>query len=239
MQRGDGIRRWLTLQITALAPIALFALAPPGALAQGLAVELDETSLAVSGAGAGGQVVLLSVERRPVEFASRLETLVRSAADEDNDGQVEFPLDAPPAEASIWLAIDAATGQFGTASPIDGAPFPFPEPLGLTADPDSGGGVVGRRRSFLHPPDPGTPWRWSLAARGRGWWPRRGNRRSRWPSRPLRAAVGAARRHRGNSGGIAGQRPPLRRRFRGACPRCALLRRPECAALTLSRACAD
>ena len=143
MQRGDGIRRWLTLQITALAPIALFALAPPGALAQGLAVELDETSLAVSGAGAGGQVVLLSVERRPVEFASRLETLVRSAADEDNDGQVEFPLDAPPAEASIWLAIDAATGQFGTASPIDGAPFPFPEPLGLTADPDSGGGVVG------------------------------------------------------------------------------------------------
>ena len=143
MRRAGRSRREPGVRAIRCATAGWLALAASTLGAQGLGLELGEASVAISGLQSGSSALLLSVERHPVEFASRLETLVRSAADEDNDGQVEFPLDSPPAEASIWLAIDAATGQFGTASLIEGAPFPFPEPLGLTADPDSGGGVVG------------------------------------------------------------------------------------------------
>lgn len=133
-------RRPTTAPVLALAGIV--ALAPIVAHAEGLDVTLTDSGVTVGQATSGGQVVLLSVERRPVDFASRLETLVRSTADEDGDGQVTFALEAAAAEASIWLAVDAATGEFGLASPIEGAPFAFPEPLGL-ATAGSGGNAVG------------------------------------------------------------------------------------------------
>jgi hypothetical protein len=112
------------------------------AFADGLAVSLSDSDVTVGGAAWGATVVLMSAENRPVEFATRLDTSIRTAADDDRDGQVAFTLEQPAAPGSIWIAIDGSTGAFGFESPLETAPFAFPEPLGLAPPPDGGAPVV-------------------------------------------------------------------------------------------------
>lgn len=130
------MRRPVALCGAALAALILAAPAAHGQ-GQGLDVQLFPDRIEVRNAAEGGSVALLSAERIPVGFSSRVTVVTRSAEDADGDGVVSIPLEEPPAESSVWLAVDAQTGRYGAVSPIEGAPFPFRTPLGLAADPGS------------------------------------------------------------------------------------------------------
>jgi hypothetical protein len=124
----------------ALAVCALALAAATSAGAQPLPLELSASSVRVSNVAEGGAVALFAGQRWRSGFASRLEVWTSVATDEDADGVVEFPLEEAPSNASIWVAIDASSGRFGSASPAEGAPFVLEPGLGRGAE--GGGGPL-------------------------------------------------------------------------------------------------
>lgn len=122
----------------ALAVWALALVAATSAGAQTLPLELSASSVRVSNVSEGGAVALFVGQRWRSGFASRLEVWTSVATDEDADGVVEFPIEEAPSTASVWVAIDASSGRFGSTSPAEGAPFLLEPGLGRSAE--AGGG---------------------------------------------------------------------------------------------------
>lgn len=105
-----------------LAPLFLFASAsllasdkPGPDLARGLQLSATGHEIRVSGANAGGTVVLVGIAREPLAGAARVESWVRTLTDDDGDGSVVLEIGREVPVKSAWSAIDLASGNAGVA----------------------------------------------------------------------------------------------------------------------------
>lgn len=148
-----------SIPVTVVAVATLFAAGALGA--EDLSVQLFDDRVEVAGATPQGEVALISVQCFEIGFSSRLATDEAVAVDADSDGVVTYPLDQPPAESSLWVAVDVASARFGSGSPIEAAPFAFESSLGRTLQPGGADWVVavdGRSHLELLLLRPGAAW---------------------------------------------------------------------------------
>ncbi len=99
-----------------LASTSLLATDKPSPdLARTLQLTTSGQEIRVSGAGAGGSVVLIGIARRPLAGAASVESWVQTLADDDEDGIATLDLGREVPLKSAWGAIDLATGNAGVA----------------------------------------------------------------------------------------------------------------------------
>lgn len=133
-------RRWIRWVL----PLVLTALAGAASAQTGsFSISLGPDWVAVSNATPGGTVALLSAVRTPVAFTSRVETALRTGQARPGNGSFRFELEGPLPESSVWAAVDVQTGALALASPVEGAPLAFVEPLGLSSQ--TGTAVIAAR----------------------------------------------------------------------------------------------
>lgn len=113
-------------------------------------LQFTTDAVLVSGATAGGEVVISGVVREPREFIGRIagrETVLR---DEDGDGVVSWELGAAVPVRSMWAAVDLATGEHALGTPGD---YPLRLLDAATTETGGPGGLLSRvqvSRDFVH-----------------------------------------------------------------------------------------
>jgi hypothetical protein len=83
------------------------------------------TTVEVSGATPGGQVVVFSVAQEEASYVPTFRRRDAVLADEDGDGAVTLDLGSTVPWRSIWVVVDAATGAAAVATPT--ADYPLRE----------------------------------------------------------------------------------------------------------------
>lgn len=97
--------------------IGFLGLAGGGPLLAQPSLSFTADAVEVSGATAGGDVVIFGIAREPREFIGRVvdrETVLR---DDDGDGAVSWSLETGVPVRSMWAAVDLASGQWGLGTP--------------------------------------------------------------------------------------------------------------------------
>jgi hypothetical protein len=96
--------------------LALFILAAAPLAAQP-AISFEPAAVVASGISPGGQVAWFGVARESEDHAAKIVRRETVAADDDRDGAVRLDLGREVPRASIWVAVDLATGKAAIATP--------------------------------------------------------------------------------------------------------------------------
>jgi hypothetical protein len=119
------------------------------ASAQGPRIRFEGTAVLAEGLLPGARVVWFSVAREI--HRSRVHLVRREAIveDEDQQGQVRFQLDGPVPVASVWVAVELATGAFSAATPEGMERREILLPEGALSAEVEGAAALADRREFL------------------------------------------------------------------------------------------
>lgn len=101
-----------------LAPIVVALILTTPAIGASIHVAIEDYLISVRGASPGGQVLLVGYQRSVRGFEPVFRRIER-VIDTGGDGRVQLLLTSPNPQNSFWVAIDLATGDFGSAVPRD------------------------------------------------------------------------------------------------------------------------
>jgi hypothetical protein len=102
--------------------LALLAVVCAAATSAAPTIVFDDESVSVSEITASGRVAFFSMAFERAGFRDRLTRRDDLLTDEDGDGTVRVDLERPVPPASLWVAVDLATGELALALP-EGSPF--------------------------------------------------------------------------------------------------------------------
>ena len=106
--------------------LALVVLWPAAVTAQPIVdLAAESTEIRIESVEPGGSVALFAVHRRLEGYVTVAGSVRQVLVDDDADGQVSFELDRPIPLASLWVAIDLATGTASVAWPGGFEPSPL------------------------------------------------------------------------------------------------------------------
>lgn len=110
-RRRGGVLRWAGLGLVVLGLLG----ATPAA--GQVTLRLEPEAVVAEGVSPGGWAVFFAVNREPVRYHDRYETVREVVVDEDGDGVVVLEVASGVAFKSVWAVVDGATGEGAVAAP--------------------------------------------------------------------------------------------------------------------------
>jgi hypothetical protein len=117
-------------------------------------LSFHEAEVVASQVTPGAKMALFAISHDPTPYQRRISTHASVLADDDRDGVARYRTDV--ATASVWIAVDVASGRIAVASPA-------PEPVRRTTEPLAPGQLrkIARAHEYLA---------WLLVRPGSGAW---------------------------------------------------------------------
>lgn len=103
--------------VRAVLVLVLWSAAVVHGIAASPAVKLSDDAVTVSSIEPGASVVVFGVAREPIGGIARIATRHQLLVDSDRDAVIRYTPPSGVSPASVWIAVDLASGAVGVAAP--------------------------------------------------------------------------------------------------------------------------